>query len=155
MQSAPLADEAVRRCAGYKTLVVAEDPTEQGRRAVLNLGHTIGHGVEAAGGYGAFSHGQAVAVGLSAALWLSQRLRGLAPEVTAVAERLLADAGLPLRAPGLEVDAVLAAMRHDKKRVGAAHRLVLLEAPGRPVWGVDVAEELLRGAVQRAVCAAG
>jgi shikimate kinase/3-dehydroquinate synthase len=151
VQSEPLGDEVVRRCAGYKALVVAEDPTERGRRAVLNLGHTIGHGVEAAGGYGAFSHGQAVAVGLSAALWLSQRLRGLAPEVAAAAERLLADAGLPLRAPGLEVDAVLDAMRHDKKRVGAAHRLVLLEAPGRPVRGVDVREDVLREAVERAL----
>ena len=110
--------ELVRRCAAVKAAVVAEDPTERGRRAILNLGHTIGHGVEAAAGYGGLLHGEAVAVGLSAALWLSVQLHDLDPAV------LAADGGAaraprpPVRAPGVDADAVHAAMRGDKKRAG-------------------------------------
>jgi 3-dehydroquinate synthetase len=133
---------------------VAADPTERGVRAVLNLGHTIGHGVEAAAGYGGLGHGQAVAVGLSAALWLSARLRGLDPAVVEETEAVLAARGLPLRAPGLDAGEVLAAMRGDKKRVGGRVRFVLLDAPGRPVWGVDVPDDDVRAAVERAVAAA-
>ena len=65
------ARELVQRCAGFKTLVVADDPRESGLRAILNLGHTVGHGVEAAAGYGSLRHGEAVAIGLVAALQLS------------------------------------------------------------------------------------
>ena len=69
--------ELVQRCAGFKALVVAEDPEERGRRAILNLGHTIGHGIESAAGYGGLSHGECVAIGLVAALRLSVQLAGL------------------------------------------------------------------------------
>ena len=75
--------ELVRLTAAYKARVVGEDPTEQGVRAVLNLGHTIGHGVEAASGYGELLHGEAVAIGLLAALRLSVELRGLDEAVLA------------------------------------------------------------------------
>jgi 3-dehydroquinate synthetase len=143
--------ELVRRCAAYKTAVVVADPEERGVRAVLNLGHTIGHGLEAAAGFDRLGHGQAVAVGLSAALWLSVRLRGLAPAVLEETEAALDRAGLPLRAPGLDPDDVLAAMRGDKKRVGGRLRFVLLEAVGQPVVGVDVADDHVRAAVERAV----
>ena len=67
--------ELVQRCAGVKTLVVAADPEERGRRAILNLGHTIGHGIEAVAGYGGLSHGECVSIGLVAALRLSEQLR--------------------------------------------------------------------------------
>ena len=112
--------------------VVAEDPTERGRRAILNLGHTIGHGIEAAAGYGGLLHGEAVAVGLSAALWLSVQLHGLDPAVLAGTEALLQRHGLPIRAPGVDADAVRAAMRGDKKRAAGRPRMVLLDAVGRP-----------------------
>jgi shikimate kinase/3-dehydroquinate synthase len=121
----------VRRCAAYKARIVAEDPTERGLRAVLNLGHTVGHGVEAAAGYGGLLHGEAVAVGLSAALWLSVRLAGLDPAVLDETEALLRRHGLPIRAPGVDAAAVHAAMRGDKKRAAGRPRMVLLEAGGR------------------------
>ena len=69
--------ELVQRCAGVKTLVVAGDPEDRGRRAILNLGHTIGHGIESVAGYGGLSHGECVAIGLVAALRLSEQLAGL------------------------------------------------------------------------------
>jgi shikimate kinase / 3-dehydroquinate synthase len=145
--------ELVRRCAAFKARVVAEDPQERGLRAILNLGHTIGHGVEAAAGYGGLTHGEAVAVGLSAALWLSEGQCGLDPAVTAATEATLTAAGLPVRAPGLAASDVMDAMRADKKRSGGRPRFVLLEAVGRPVAGIDPGDAAIGAAVERAVTA--
>jgi shikimate kinase/3-dehydroquinate synthase len=145
--------ELVQRCAGVKTLVVAADPEERGRRAILNLGHTIGHGVEAVAGYGGLSHGECVSIGLVAALRLSERLAGLAGGTAERTAQLLQRHGLPVGAPGLDPDAVLTAMRHDKKRTAGEHRMVLLEAIGRPVYGVPVDEQELTGAVRAAIAA--
>jgi 3-dehydroquinate synthase len=147
--------ELVRRCAAFKARVVAEDPREQGIRAMLNLGHTIGHGVEAAAGYGALSHGEAVSVGLAAALRLSEEVCGLDATVTAGVEATLTGAGLPVQAPGLAAADVLEAMRADKKRSGGRPRFVLLEAVGRPVIGVDPGDEAIAAAVARAVSGPG
>jgi shikimate kinase / 3-dehydroquinate synthase len=145
--------ELVRRCAAFKARVVAEDPEERGLRTILNLGHTIGHGVEAAAGYGGLTHGEAVAVGLSAALWLSERCCGLDAAVTAATEATLTAAGLPVRAPGLAASDVLYAMRADKKRSGGRPRFVLLEGVGRPATGVDPGDAAISEAVERAVTA--
>jgi shikimate kinase/3-dehydroquinate synthase len=143
--------ELVRRCAGFKTLVVAEDPRESGLRAILNLGHTVGHGVETAAGHGVLRHGEAVAIGLVAALRLSTRLTGLDPAVEDEISELLAAHRLPRSAPGLAAAGVLDAMRHDKKRARGAHRFVLLEAVGRPVRDVDVPDDLLAEVVAGAI----
>ncbi|MDX6598537.1 MAG: shikimate kinase / 3-dehydroquinate synthase [Gaiellales bacterium] len=142
--------ELVQRCAGVKTLVVADDPEDRGRRAILNLGHTIGHGIESVAGYGGLSHGECVAIGLVAALRLSERLAGLPAGTADETAQLLERQGLPVEAPGLDPDAVLAAMRHDKKRTAGTHRMVLLEAIGRPVYGVAVGEDVLTEAVRAA-----
>lgn len=142
--------ELVRRAAALKERVVAADPREAGERAVLNLGHTIGHGVEHAAG-GALLHGEAIAVGLAAALDLSVEHAGLDPALRDEALRVLSRQGLAATAPGLDPDAVLAAMRADKKRVAGRHRLVLLEAPGRAVWGVELDDAAVERAVTRAV----
>jgi shikimate kinase/3-dehydroquinate synthase len=149
--SASVETELVQRSAGFKALVVAQDPRETGQRAMLNLGHTIGHGIESAAGYENLRHGEAVSIGLVAALRLSIRLAGLDPAVAAEVEQLLAGQGLPTRAPGLAPAVVLEAMRHDKKRLHRAHRLVLLERVGKPVVGVPVADDLLAEAVADAV----
>jgi len=142
--------ELVQRCAGVKTLVVAADPEDRGPRAILNLGHTIGHGIEAVAGYGGLSHGECVSIGLVAALRLSEDLAGLEAGTAGRVAALLARHGLPVRAPGLDPAAVLAAMRHDKKRTAGTHRMVLLEAIGRPVHGVAVDEQVLADAVRGA-----
>jgi shikimate kinase/3-dehydroquinate synthase len=145
--------ELVQRCVGVKTLVVAADPEDRGRRAILNLGHTIGHGIEAVAGYGGLSHGECVSIGLVAALRLSERLAGLPDGTAERTARLLESFGLPVSAPGLDPGAVLAAMRHDKKRTAGTHRMVLLEAIGRPVYGVGVDEQVLADAVRAATAA--
>ncbi len=143
--------ELVRQTAAYKARVVVEDPTERGVRAVLNLGHTIGHGIEAAAGYGRLLHGEAIAIGLVAALRISESEAGLAAGTAVTVAELLQRHGLPVRATGLAPEDVFAAMRGDKKRVAGAHRLVLLERPGQPRFGVAVSDARLRAAVESAL----
>jgi shikimate kinase / 3-dehydroquinate synthase len=131
--------ELVRRCAAYKSAVCLRDPHEHGERAVLNLGHTFAHALEAAGGYAGLTHGQAVALGLLAAL----RLSGL--ETTAVEETLAPE---PVR---VDRDAAWAALARDKKARDGKPRLVLLEAPGKPVTGVELPEEQVRAALDELI----
>ena len=128
-------DELVRRCAAYKAAVCLRDPYERGERAVLNLGHTFAHALEAAGDYHGPSHGEAVALGLLAAL----RLSGLD---TAAVEEVLAPR--PVR---VSREAAWAALARDKKSVNGTPRLVLLEAPGKPVTGVELPESEVRAAL--------
>jgi 3-dehydroquinate synthase len=130
----------------FKARVVAEDELEAGRRAILNYGHTVGHGLEAATGY-ALPHGEAVSAGMVAAAHLARERLGT--DLVALHKDLLSSAGLPLQAPAVEIEKVLAAMGHDKKRRtgDARHRFVLLEDVGRPVWGVPVHEEEARRAI--------
>jgi 3-dehydroquinate synthase len=132
----------------FKARVVAEDELERGRRAILNYGHTIGHGLEAAAGY-SLPHGEAVAAGMVAAAHLARARLGT--DLVPLHEGLLASAGLPTTAPAVEPEKVLAAMARDKKRRSAdgaaGHRFVLLEDVGRPLWGVPVGEEEVRRAI--------
>ena len=130
----------------FKAQVVAEDELEAGRRAILNYGHTIGHALEAATGY-ALPHGEAVAAGMVAAAHLAREKLGT--DLVSLHEDLLISAGLSTRVPDLDLQKVLAAMGRDKKRRAAdeAHRFVLLEGVGRPVWGVPVREEEARRAI--------
>ena len=129
---------------------MAADPKEAGERAILNLGHTIGHGIEHAAA-GRYLHGEAIAIGLVAALSLSVSEADLSPAVAAEVVALLARQGLPTVAEDVAVDAVLTAMRSDKKRSAGRTKFVLLEAPGRAVWGVDLDDAVVEAAVA-AVC---
>jgi shikimate kinase / 3-dehydroquinate synthase len=128
-------DELVRRCAAYKAAICLRDPYERGERAVLNLGHTFAHALEAAGDYHGPSHGEAVALGLLAAL----RLTG---QDTSAVEDVLRPQ--PVR---VNRDAAWAALARDKKSINGSPRLVLLEAPGKPVTGVELPEQQVREAL--------
>jgi shikimate kinase/3-dehydroquinate synthase len=128
-----------------KLAVVAEDERDGGRRQVLNLGHTIGHAIEAATGYARYRHGEAVGIGLLAALRLSDR-ETLRAEVA----ELLAARGLPLRFTGASVDHVLALVERDKKREGGRVPFVLVAAPGEVTPGHQVDPAALRAAVEEA-----
>jgi 3-dehydroquinate synthetase len=110
---------------------------------VLNLGHTVGHAIEAATGYTRYRHGEAVAVGLLVAL----RLSGREP-LRAEVEELLAARGLPRSFSGASVDEVLELVERDKKRAGGRVPFVLVEAPGQVTPGHDVPPAELRGAVE-------
>lgn len=129
----------------FKAAVVAEDELEAGRRAILNYGHTIGHGLEAAAGYN-LAHGEAISCGMVAAARLSARKFG--KDFAGLHEELLWSAGLPTKLPTLASEKVLAAMGRDKKRRDGEHRFVLLEDVGRPVWDVLVGVDEVRDAVE-------
>lgn len=132
----------VRACAAFKVSVCLADPQERGRRAILNLGHTFAHGLEAAAGYEGLSHGHAVALGLRAALRLSERHLGLDPAVRAEVEAVL-----PAEPAAVDPDAAWAATALDKKARAGRLRLVLLQAPGAPLYGVELPPEEVRGAL--------
>jgi shikimate kinase/3-dehydroquinate synthase len=135
--------EVVLACARTKLAVVAADERDGGRRQVLNLGHTVGHAIEAATGYGRYRHGEAVAMGLLVALRLSGR-----DELRAEVAELLAARGLPLTLEGADPGAVVEAVGRDKKRLGTEPvPFVLVEAPGDVREGVPVDEADLRAAV--------
>jgi shikimate kinase/3-dehydroquinate synthase len=137
-------DEVVFECARTKIEVVAEDERDSGRRAVLNLGHTVGHAIEAASGYGRYRHGEAVGLGLLAALRLSD-----AGELREEVAALLASHDLPTTLDsGIELEPVLSAMGRDKKATAEGIGFVLLSEPGEPRWGQSVDPGRVRAAVE-------
>ncbi|MCC7120837.1 MAG: 3-dehydroquinate synthase [Gammaproteobacteria bacterium] len=122
---------AIKRSCENKAEVVAADEHESGERALLNLGHTFGHAIEHALGYGSWLHGEAVAAGMCMAASMSARTGMIAPTTRDRILALIARAGLPVTPPaGPTVDELLAAMRIDKKNQGGRIRLVLLDAIG-------------------------
>ena len=140
-------DDLVFACARYKCEVVAADERDGGRRHVLNLGHTVGHAIEAASGYARYRHGEAVGLGLLAAL----RLSG-APELAGEVAAILRRHGLPVSLdPAVDLDAVLAALQRDKKRTAAGVGFVLLSVPGEPREGQVLDPDRVRAAVEELV----
>jgi shikimate kinase / 3-dehydroquinate synthase len=165
-------ERTIRECARTKLAVVAEDERDGGRRRALNLGHTVGHAIETATAYTRYRHGEAVGLGLLAALRLSGR-----EELRAQVREMLHRRGLPValasgaaRESGLGeggggggvgfatpdavgVEAILAAVAHDKKRVGASRTppFVLVHAPGDVRAGCEVEEGDLRAAIKELI----
>jgi 3-dehydroquinate synthase len=140
----------VARSCRIKAGFVSRDEREAGERALLNLGHTFGHALEAATGYSErLLHGEAVAIGMVLALRLSVRLGHASPDDAQRLERHLAGASLPIRLgdiPGrpLEADQLLAHIRHDKKAKGGHLAFVLVHGIGRAFVAPDVPEEAVR-----------
>jgi 3-dehydroquinate synthase len=138
----------VARCCRLKADVVEKDEREEtGLRAVLNYGHTFGHAFEAVGGYGAWLHGEAVAAGMVCASRLAERRGLIGAEVTAQQVRLLEAFGLPTAPRAWPADALLAAMRIDKKSVGGRMRFVLPRRLGEVALFDDIPEEDVRAAL--------
>jgi shikimate kinase / 3-dehydroquinate synthase len=136
-------EHVILACARTKLAAVAADERDGGRRQVLNLGHTVGHAIETASGYARYRHGEAVGLGLLAALRLSGQ-----EELREQVRELLLERGLPVSFSDLPVEAVIEATRRDKKRLGANVPFVLVRAPGQVEFGCEVAPEDLSGAVQ-------
>ncbi|MGD0352478.1 MAG: 3-dehydroquinate synthase [Dehalococcoidia bacterium] len=130
--------KVIARSAAIKCRVVSEDERETEKRTILNYGHTVAHGLEAATDYGRFLHGEAVAIGMMAAARLSHRLKLLSEKAVDRHEAILQKFGLPTDCSGVAVNDVLAAMELDKKVRGKAIRWVLLEDIGRVVIRSDV-----------------
>jgi shikimate kinase/3-dehydroquinate synthase len=132
--------DQVRACAAFKSGVCLGDPHDRGPRNQLNLGHTFAHALEAAAGYD-LPHGRAVALGLLAAL----RLSGLEDAVETV--RTVLDP----RPVAVDAEAAWTALARDKKAERGTPRLVLLDAPGVPRWGVELPEDDVRAALDELI----
>jgi shikimate kinase / 3-dehydroquinate synthase len=137
-------ERTILACARTKLEIVAADERDGGRRQVLNLGHTVGHAIETATGYTRYRHGEAVGLGLLAAL----RLSGL-DDLRAQVRELLLARGLPvvLGDTPVDVEQIVSATARDKKRTGARVPFVLVQAPGDVVTGRVISAADLRSAV--------
>lgn len=136
-------DEIILGCIQAKLGVVAEDERDAGRRQVLNLGHTVAHAIESATRYSRYRHGEAVALGLLAALRLSER-----PQLREEVERLLSERGLPTRLDGLTPAEITPYLARDKKRVGERVPFVLVDQPGVVTPGHEVDPASIEAALE-------
>ena len=143
--------ELIRRNVAIKASVVEADEFElTGTRAVLNLGHTLGHAIEAEAGYGTLLHGEAISIGLNAAAWLSVRLAGLPGAGLERIRKALAAYDLPLSLPaGMTNEDILRRARMDKKYDQGRVRFVLLKQVGEPFVSHDVTEANLIEALEQ------
>ncbi|HTT10428.1 MAG TPA: 3-dehydroquinate synthase [Burkholderiaceae bacterium] len=145
---AALGPVVARSCA-IKAGVVGRDERESGERALLNLGHTFGHAIEAMSGYGRWLHGEAVGCGLCLAADLSRRMDLIDSGDLQRIEHAVASARLPVRIPGFERGRAIEQMRGDKKSEGGRMRFIVLERIGR------AAQRLVPDAVLDATLVAG
>lgn len=130
-------EEIIKRTAKVKIDIVAQDPLEKGTRAYLNLGHTFGHALEVESGY-RLSHGEAVAIGITAAARLSHAMGFSSRELYTRIEALMQALELPVRCTGAKPEALWQAMSSDKKNQNGMRRFVLLEDISKPKIVDDV-----------------
>jgi len=141
----------VAECIRIKVAIVERDPREKGERKLLNLGHTYGHGVEAAGGFRRFTHGESVAMGLCFAFRLARRLGRVGDEAVAQIEAALAAQRLPTRLPPALARRAAAHMGFDKKRDGQGLRWVLprtADGGWQVDWDVAAGDDAVAAAVR-------
>ncbi len=133
--------EAISRSCRQKAGVVSRDETEQGERMLLNLGHTFGHAIETAQGYGGYLHGEAIAIGMCLAAKLSAQMKRAPAADTERLVNLLKRAGLPTELPAeLDNQTLLQHMKLDKKALSGSLRLILWRGLGRADVVADVPE---------------
>ncbi len=140
--------KAISRSAGIKAQIVSEDEKERGKRTILNYGHTIAHGLEAATQYERFLHGEAVAIGMMGAAKLSQRLGLLSSEAVTRQQSLLEKFNLPVSFSRIDLGRVTGAMELDKKTRGKAIRWVLLKSIGNTMIRNDVSQQNVLAVLQ-------
>ncbi|MBM3255778.1 MAG: 3-dehydroquinate synthase [Candidatus Omnitrophica bacterium] len=145
----PVIEFIVKKCSSIKADFVSRDEREErGIRTALNFGHTIGHALEAASGYNAYNHGEAIALGMLVAADISRRLGLIDNAVLVRIERLIKAVGLPLRIKGVGLTSIIKAYYHDKKFRGSKNRLVLISAIGKARVTEEVPLALIKEAIK-------
>lgn len=140
----------VARCSAIKARIVAKDEREVlGVRTILNFGHTLGHGIETACRYGRYQHGEAVALGMRMASYLSVQRGLLSKSDHQQLERLLTAAGLPSVIKGVSARAIMDAAAHDKKNISKKNRFVLLQGLGRATVREGIPCALIERAIRQ------
>ncbi len=149
-QALPLSRELLQHALVVKIEIVQRDPHEQGERAKLNLGHTIGHGIEVASNF-ALRHGEAIAIGLLAETRLAERSGLASAGLSEQVETQLLALGLPTGCPGLPAERIRALMASDKKKRAGELTFALPTAIGAVEYGLTVEEALLEAVIAEAV----
>jgi 3-dehydroquinate synthase len=145
-----IATDVIRRSAAIKANIVSQDERETlGIRVLLNYGHTIGHGIETATGYGTYLHGEAVSIGMMGSAYIGEALGMMSSEEVARQRAILESYGLPLHCHGVDMEAVRNAMMSDKKVASGTIRWVLLDGIGKAVTRNDVPQELVQETLRR------
>jgi len=146
MRRNPVTLEAiVNACSRIKAGIVAQDEKETtGLRNILNFGHTIGHAIEAAGGYKSYNHGQAVSLGMGAAVDLSKRLGLIDAKLALRIRNLIKLYGLPMKIKGVAVTKIIRAHYHDKKFSGKENKFVLIGGIGKPIILRNIKLDLIK-----------
>lgn len=149
MRRNPAALEVIiNACSRIKAEIVAQDEKEtSGLRSILNFGHTIGHAIEAAGGYKGYNHGQAVSLGMIVAVDLSKRLGLIDLELAVRIRNLIKLYGLPLKIKGVAVAKIIRAHYHDKKFSGKENKFVLIGGIGKPRIVRNIKLDLIKEAI--------
>jgi 3-dehydroquinate synthase len=143
--------DVVARSAVIKAKVVSEDEKERGIRIILNYGHTIAHGLEAATNYERFLHGEAVSIGIMGAAMISRQMGLVFQELVDRQQNLLRRFGLPVTCSEVDMERLLQAVELDKKVSGKKLRWVLLAAVGQPVIRDNVPQDTAVGVIQKLI----
>jgi 3-dehydroquinate synthase len=147
--------EYILRCGDIKREIVLKDPYEKGQRKILNFGHTLGHAMEShcLTTECPLLHGEAVALGMAGALWLSVKQCGLDEKVMHDYEKrlpmLLSEAEITLSEN--DIEPIMAYLVHDKKNYGEKPQFVLLEAIGKPILDVEMGPEAIEASLKYVV----
>lgn len=143
--------EVIERSCRNKAAIVQADEKESGQRALLNLGHSFGHAIEGATGYGPWLHGEAIGAGMCMAIRMSALLEWITPAESERAIALIERAGLPIHPPAdITSDTFLEFMQRDKKNRSGQLRLVLLRGLGHAVVTADYPKAALMATLQAA-----
>lgn len=143
--------DVVARSAAIKAKIVSEDEKERGIRIILNYGHTIAHGLEAATNYERFLHGEAVSIGMMGAVMISRQMGLVFQELVDRQQNLLRRFGLPVTCTDVDIEGLLRAVELDKKVVGRKVRWVLLTAVGQPVVRDNVPQDTAGGVIHKLI----
>ncbi|MDD5108982.1 MAG: 3-dehydroquinate synthase, partial [Candidatus Omnitrophica bacterium] len=143
-------EKIVASCSQIKAKITSSDEKEDlGQRTILNFGHTIGHAIETAGGYRKYNHGQAIGLGMIAAINLSVRLKLIDKKLSARIEDLIKLYGLPYRLKGVSIDKIIKAHYHDKKFSGKENKFVLVCGIGKTKIVRNISLDLIREAIKK------
>lgn len=143
-------DYVIRKCAAIKARITSADEKEtRGLRTALNFGHTIGHAIETAGGFKSYTHGEAIALGMLAALNIALELKIFKNRREAEKiKQLLIKIGLPARIKGLSLGDIMRAQSFDKKFIGGKNRFILPKKIGEVVIKEGISEEVIKNALR-------
>ena len=138
----------INACCRIKADIVCRDEKEtSGLRSLLNFGHTIGHAIEAAGGYKNYNHGQAVSLGMVVAVALSEKLELIDSKLALRIKNLIKLYGLPMKLKGVAVARIIRLHYHDKKFSGKENKFVLIQGIGKPKIVRNIKLNLIKEAV--------